>query len=466
MQSKDVLDAESNDRLMAALFADEDEVTDERSKDVPSHQQLDLDDDGDPLLLRFVYVDEPSCIGCTFCADVARNTFYMNEDAGRARVFYQGGDDPEVVQEAIDTCPVMCISYVDHEDLVILESEREGMTINPASIGVPATWSVSMNSLPPTKAKLGRGGGCSLTTCNNCPSRGCKECPMYGVGLNPIYIARLEEKEAKKEASGEAAREREEATNAEKLGALFQPPTDLNGVVVPAGREVDVLSTEEPSSATFDALFGAPAGFGDDPFGDDEGMLPLGVASAVGGAEADARRAVLEAEADVARRLQEAEAAAEEERWRLEAIAEVKAEEEEAERRAAEERERAAAEAAERMARDKEARLLAEAEAEERRVEEAKQAVETLAALPAAPLTDFGLPALVAAKLVSSKNWSTFKFATPAVQQIALNAIDHHIEALVQAEERAKATGLPCRDELRASEARRRELKDERVALE
>ena len=50
-----------------------------------------------------------------------------------------------------------------------------------------------------TKAKL---GGSSMMCCHNCPSRGCKDCPMYGVGLNPVYQARLEEREAKREASG------------------------------------------------------------------------------------------------------------------------------------------------------------------------------------------------------------------------------------------------------------------------
>ena len=74
-------------------------------------------------------------------------------------------------------CPVNCISFVDHEDLVTLETERDNsQVINPASIGVPATWSVRMNSLPPTKAKLGSGG--SMQVCNNCPSRGCRDCPM------------------------------------------------------------------------------------------------------------------------------------------------------------------------------------------------------------------------------------------------------------------------------------------------
>ena len=77
---------------------------------------------------------------------------------GRARVYNQGGDSDEVIDEAIDTCPVMCISYVDLEDLVILETEREGITINPASIGVPRTWAGSTSALAPTKAKLGGGG--------------------------------------------------------------------------------------------------------------------------------------------------------------------------------------------------------------------------------------------------------------------------------------------------------------------
>merc|ERR1719191_1023826 len=132
-------DAESNARLVEALFGSVEEARKALVADVnkPSHMQLDLDDDGEPTQLRFAYVEEVDCIGCTFCATVARNTFYMNEDAGRARVFNQDGDDPEVVQEAIDTCPVNCISFVDHEDLVILETEREGMVINPMSMGIP-----------------------------------------------------------------------------------------------------------------------------------------------------------------------------------------------------------------------------------------------------------------------------------------------------------------------------------------
>ena len=225
MVSKEQLDAESDYRLMEALGLLDDEVEEadegevdwsgydmeaeddlEKSTDVPSHLQLDYTEDGEPTLLRFAYVDEVSCIGCTYCADVARNTFYMNDDAGRARVFHQGGDSPELIAEAIDAClvsatdpvqqqlpapwrlspqsssrvslpsavrltkpvptrplQVNCIMYVDLEDLVTLETEREGMVINPGR-SASRRRERAMNALPPTKAKLGGSGALRAAT--------------------------------------------------------------------------------------------------------------------------------------------------------------------------------------------------------------------------------------------------------------------------------------------------------------
>lgn len=71
-----------------------------------------------------VYVDEISCIGCTHCAHVARNTFYIEPDYGRARVIRQDGDSEALIQEAIDTCPVDCIHRVDYTELKQLERDR------------------------------------------------------------------------------------------------------------------------------------------------------------------------------------------------------------------------------------------------------------------------------------------------------------------------------------------------------
>jgi hypothetical protein len=58
MLSKDEADAESNERLVAALFGgvEEELKAIEKDRDTPSHQQLDVDDEGRPLLMRFVYV--------------------------------------------------------------------------------------------------------------------------------------------------------------------------------------------------------------------------------------------------------------------------------------------------------------------------------------------------------------------------------------------------------------------------
>ena len=72
---------------------------------------------GGKLIEKAVWVDERKCIGCTYCSSVATNTFAMEPEQGRARAFRQDGDSEELIQEAIDTCPVDCIEWVAFEDL-------------------------------------------------------------------------------------------------------------------------------------------------------------------------------------------------------------------------------------------------------------------------------------------------------------------------------------------------------------
>jgi ferredoxin len=86
-----------------------------------------------------VYVDEITCIGCKHCAHVARNTFYIEPDYGRSRVVRQDGDPEEVIQEAIDTCPVDCIHWVDYTELRTLEEERKYQVIQPIGLPVIST---------------------------------------------------------------------------------------------------------------------------------------------------------------------------------------------------------------------------------------------------------------------------------------------------------------------------------------
>lgn len=83
-----------------------------------------------------VYVDEITCIGCKHCAHVARNTFYIEPDHGRSRVIRQDGDPDDIIQEAIDTCPVDCIHWVDYTELKRLEEERRYQVIPIAGFPV------------------------------------------------------------------------------------------------------------------------------------------------------------------------------------------------------------------------------------------------------------------------------------------------------------------------------------------
>jgi len=79
---------------------------------------------GGVLRQKGVYVDEITCIGCKHCAHVARNTFYIEPDYGRSRVVRQEGDSEDLIQEAIDTCPVDCIHWLDYTELKRVEAER------------------------------------------------------------------------------------------------------------------------------------------------------------------------------------------------------------------------------------------------------------------------------------------------------------------------------------------------------
>ncbi len=90
---------------------------------------------GGQLRERAIWVDESVCIGCRYCSHVATNTFVIEPLLGRSRVIRQNGDSNDLVQEAVDTCPVDCIHWVPFEDLDRLREELELMEIQP--LGFP-----------------------------------------------------------------------------------------------------------------------------------------------------------------------------------------------------------------------------------------------------------------------------------------------------------------------------------------
>ena len=108
---------------------------------------------GGSLRQKGVYVDETTCIGCTNCVHVARNTFYLEPLHGRARAVRQDGDREELVQEAIDTCPVDCIHWVDFTKLKQLEKERRHQVIPVAGFPVSQALIRSKNRAAKKSAK-------------------------------------------------------------------------------------------------------------------------------------------------------------------------------------------------------------------------------------------------------------------------------------------------------------------------
>ncbi|MHC5738045.1 ferredoxin [Nostoc sp.] len=120
-------------------------------RDAPERSGLEPELGG-MLRQNGVYVDEITCIGCKHCAHVARNTFYIEPDYGRSRVVRQDGDAEEIIQEAIDTCPVDCIHWVDYTELRKLEDERKYQVI--PVVGYPVEHAVAASKRRRKKQKL------------------------------------------------------------------------------------------------------------------------------------------------------------------------------------------------------------------------------------------------------------------------------------------------------------------------
>jgi ferredoxin len=93
---------------------------------------------GGELRQKAVWVDEAVCIGCRYCAHVATNTFVVEPDWGRSRAIRQDGDSTQRIQEAIDTCPVDCIHWVDYGELPALAEQLAQQDIQPLGLPNPA----------------------------------------------------------------------------------------------------------------------------------------------------------------------------------------------------------------------------------------------------------------------------------------------------------------------------------------
>jgi ferredoxin len=58
-----------------------------------------------------VVIDTEACIGCENCVTLCPQVFQMEEGFGKARVLAPEGGPEDCIEEAIETCPVECISW-------------------------------------------------------------------------------------------------------------------------------------------------------------------------------------------------------------------------------------------------------------------------------------------------------------------------------------------------------------------
>ncbi len=58
-----------------------------------------------------VYLDQDECVGCGSCEEICPDVFKLNEDTEKAEVVKPEGGPEDLIQEAIDTCPVSCIDW-------------------------------------------------------------------------------------------------------------------------------------------------------------------------------------------------------------------------------------------------------------------------------------------------------------------------------------------------------------------
>ena len=58
-----------------------------------------------------VFIDEGECIGCGSCESICPEVFVMNEETEKAEVVKPEGGPEDLIQEAMETCPVECIHW-------------------------------------------------------------------------------------------------------------------------------------------------------------------------------------------------------------------------------------------------------------------------------------------------------------------------------------------------------------------
>ncbi|MBN2398442.1 MAG: ferredoxin [Deltaproteobacteria bacterium] len=62
-------------------------------------------------MARRIYADDEECISCGICEEICEDVFRLNEDTSRVEVIeYEEGPE-DLIEEAMESCPVECIYW-------------------------------------------------------------------------------------------------------------------------------------------------------------------------------------------------------------------------------------------------------------------------------------------------------------------------------------------------------------------
>ncbi|MGQ9858181.1 MAG: ferredoxin [Thermodesulfobacteriota bacterium] len=60
---------------------------------------------------KSVYIDQDECIGCGTCQEICPEVFELDEETGKAIVIQAEGGPEDLIEEAMESCPVSCIHW-------------------------------------------------------------------------------------------------------------------------------------------------------------------------------------------------------------------------------------------------------------------------------------------------------------------------------------------------------------------
>ena len=64
-------------------------------------------------MARRVIVDKDMCIGCGGCEGICPEVFQLDEEKGKSEVIMPEGGPEELIQDAIESCPVEAIHWTE-----------------------------------------------------------------------------------------------------------------------------------------------------------------------------------------------------------------------------------------------------------------------------------------------------------------------------------------------------------------